>query len=213
MLQSLSYVSTEVADSTMTISYKVIHNDSNAKITTAAALIKELSKAGRQGKLSQALKAYTMPGVLVIDEVGYLTYGPDAANVLYHVVNDRYLRKRPMLFTTNKTLRDWGRVLHDDDLARAIADRALERGRLISLDGPSQRTRHLDIDPFEDPELQPARVSGRNSAEFPEPTHAPSRGDRRDGSCSRSTRRRTLLAVSGANTPSASRIRRRRPGS
>ena len=103
-------------------------------------------------------------------EVGYLTYGPDAANVLYHVVNDRYLRKRPMLFTTNKTLREWGRVLHDDDLARAIVDCALERGRLITLDGPSQRTRHPEIDPFEDPELQPARISGKRRPGFPEPT-------------------------------------------
>jgi len=49
--------------------------------------------------------------VLVIDEVGYLTYGPDAANVLFHVVNDRHLKKRPMIFTTNKPLTEWGKVL------------------------------------------------------------------------------------------------------
>jgi len=152
------------------IAYRAIQNGFDARFVTAAALIDDLSHASEQGRFREALALYTHPHVLVIDEVGYLTYGPDAANVLYHVVNDRYLRKRPMLFTTNKPLREWGRVLHDDDLARAIADRALERGRLITLDGPSQRTRHLDIDPFEDPELQPARVSGRNSAEFPEPT-------------------------------------------
>lgn len=45
-----------------------------------------------------------------------------------------------MIFTTNKTLGAWGRVLHDEDLAQAIVDRVLERGRLLTLDGPSTRT-------------------------------------------------------------------------
>ena len=72
-----------------------------------------------------------------IDEVGYLTYGPDAANVMFHAVNERHLRKRPMVLTTNKPLSEWGKVLHDEDLAAAILDRILERGRLIHLDGPS----------------------------------------------------------------------------
>lgn len=40
----------------------------------------------------------------------------------------------------------WGSVLHDDDLAQAIVDRVLERGRLLLLDGPSMRTKHLGLD-------------------------------------------------------------------
>ncbi len=79
----------------------------------------------------------------MIDEAGYLTYSADAANVLFQVVDHRYLHKKPMLFTTNKALSQWGRVLHDGDLAEAITDRVLERGRLIQLRGPSYRTRHL----------------------------------------------------------------------
>ena len=83
--------------------------------------------ATRKGKLRHALPAYTHPHVLVIDEVGYLSYGPDAANVLFHVVNERYLHQRPMLFTTNKPLSAWGRVLHDRDLAEVILDREHNR--------------------------------------------------------------------------------------
>ena len=49
-----------------------------------------------------------------------------------------------MVFTTNKPLELWGRVLHDPDLAEAILDRILERGRIVTLEGPSMRTRHLD---------------------------------------------------------------------
>ena len=47
--------------------------------------------------------------------------------MLFHVVNVRHLKKRPMIFTTNKLLHQWGRVLHDEDLAAAILDRILER--------------------------------------------------------------------------------------
>jgi hypothetical protein len=108
--------------------------------------------------------------VLAIDEVGYLTYGPDAANVLFHVVNNRHLRKRPMIFTTNKPLNEWGKVLHDEDMAAAILDRVLERGRFIHLDGPSVRTRHLNLDATLIPEAERLRISGIGGSEFPEPT-------------------------------------------
>jgi hypothetical protein len=80
-----------------------------------------------------------LAAVLIIDEVGYLSLRQNAANVLYHVVNRRYLRRKPMLFTTNKPLTEWGEVLHDPDLAAAILDRVLHRGRLLILDGPSIR--------------------------------------------------------------------------
>lgn len=65
-----------------------------------------------------------------------ITYGTDAANMLFHVVNERHRRHRPMIFTTNISLKAWGLALHDDDLSQAI----LERGRLRCLDGPSVRT-------------------------------------------------------------------------
>jgi len=77
-----------------------------------------------------------------------------------------------MIFTTNKPLSAWGRVLHDEDLAQAIVDRVLERGRLLTLDGPSLRTKHLGLD---DPTAattspQVASISGIRAPEFPEPT-------------------------------------------
>lgn len=88
----------------------------------------------------------------------------------------RGIRKRPVLFTTNKSpLTHWGDVLHDRDLADAIVDRTLERGRLILMDGPSSRTKHLDLDaacaPGDAPE--PASFSGTAPAKFQEPAPGP----------------------------------------
>jgi len=154
------------------IGYRAIQNGFETLCTTAAELIENLSNASKNGGLQESLSTYTHPHVLVIDEIGYLTYGPDAANVLFHVVNDRHLRKRPMIFTTNKTLNEWGKVLHDEDLAAAILDRILERGRFIQLDGPSGRTRHLNLEQLLPAKPERVRISGITGSEFPEPTRS-----------------------------------------
>jgi DNA replication protein DnaC len=154
------------------IAYRAIQNGFDARFVTGAELIDDLSAAFRAGRLADALTTYTHPDLLVVDEVGYLTYGTDAANMLFHVVNDRHRRKRAMIFTTNKPVTEWGRVLHDEDLAHAIVDRVLERGRLLTLDGPSHRTKHLGPDDPTAPTPRPqvARISGIRAPEFPEPT-------------------------------------------
>lgn len=159
----------------ISIAYRALQNGFDALFTTAAELIDHLSAASRAGKMRDALAHYLRPHVLIVDEVGYLTYGDDAANVLYHVVNDRHIRRRAMIFTTNKHPKHWGQALHDEDLADAIVDRILERGRLLRLDGPSVRTKHLSSDEL-DVETDPAtsrRFSGIPTADFPEPTSWP----------------------------------------
>ena len=157
------------------IGYRAIQNGFEALFVTAAELIDDLSAAFRAGRFANALARYTQPHLLVVDEVGYLTYGTDAANMLFHVVNDRHKRKRSMVFTTNKAIETWGSVLHDEDLAETIVDRVLERGRLLKLDGPSQRTRHLELDPPAPPEPlsdEVVKISGKHRPEFPEPARS-----------------------------------------
>ena len=68
-----------------------------------------------------------------------------------------------MVFTTNKPVEEWGSVLHDADLAEAILDRVLERGRVLHFKGPSFRTRHLRP-------KEGATVSGKEGPEFQERT-------------------------------------------
>ena len=159
----------------ISIAYRAIQNGFDALFVTAAELIDDLSAAFREGRLADVLERYVHPDLLVVDEIGYLTYGTDAANMLYHVVNGRHRDQRAMVFTSNKNPDAWGAVLHDDDLAQAIVDRVLERGRHLKLDGPSMRTRHLGLDA---PAASGAtshplgRISGKREAEFPEPTQA-----------------------------------------
>ena len=161
------------------IGYGAIQNGFETLFTTAAELIEELSNASQKGQLHPSLTTYTHPHVLLCDEVGYLAYGPDAANVLFHVVNIRHLKKRPVIFTTNKPLPLWGEVLYEEDLAAAILDRILERGRVIQLDGPSRRTRHLQLEAGLPGGTESAKISGIGLPQFPEPTIALLWGDQR----------------------------------
>jgi DNA replication protein DnaC len=152
------------------IAYRAIQNGGTALFREANQLIEELSEATRRDRLREAMEPYVHTDVLVVDELGYLTYPQDAANVLFQVVSQRYLHRRAMVFTTNKPLDKWASVLHDKDLAEAITDRVLERGRLIELHGASYRTRHLTTKPDDDADAKVVRVSGKAVSEFPEPT-------------------------------------------
>lgn len=150
------------------IAYKAILNGFDALFITAAELIEELTVAAEEGRMQEAIKRYVAPAVLIIDEVGYLSLRQNAANVLYHVVNRRYLRRKPMLFTTNKPLTEWGEVLHDPDLAAAILDRVLHHGRLLILDGASVRNQ----EPLTGPQAgKPSAIfSGTSVPDLTEPT-------------------------------------------
>ncbi|PZD70640.1 Insertion sequence IS5376 putative ATP-binding protein [Acaryochloris thomasi RCC1774] len=151
------------------IAYKAIQNGFMARFTTAAALINELRVAH---DLNAALKPYLQPHVLVIDEMGYLGYGPGAADVLFQVVDERYLKGKPILFTTNKPLKHWGRVLHDEELARAIIDRTLHHGEYLKLNGASYRLkdRKLEFDYPAKPEQATTSItwiSHQHSQKYP----------------------------------------------
>lgn len=147
------------------IGYRAIQNGFTARFVGASALIDDLGAASRTGGLREATASWCQPDVLIIDEVGYLNHAEDAANVLFGVVDHRYLARKPMVFTTNKKLREWGQVLHDRDLAEVILDRVLERGEHIALGGRSWRTRHLDPEMIGDDGADPESVRERAPAQ------------------------------------------------
>jgi DNA replication protein DnaC len=122
------------------LAYKAIQHGAQARFITCTELIHHLTEARRAGYWESALKQALIPDVLIIDEVGYLGYGPDAASVLFPVIDQRYLRgNRPVLLTTNKDPRQRGEVLHDPDLSAAILDRLLHHGEILRLGGRSYR--------------------------------------------------------------------------
>jgi DNA replication protein DnaC len=122
------------------LAYKAIQHGATARFVSCTELIRTLTDARTHQYWEQAFTRFLTPQVLIIDEVGYLAYGPEAANVLFPLVDQRYLAgNRPILLTTNKEPAEWGTVLHDPDRAAALVDRLLHRGETLRVSGRSYR--------------------------------------------------------------------------
>ena len=105
-----------------------------------------------------------MNDVLVLDEFGYLPADPEIGPILYEVIATRY-EKKATIVTSNKSLTEWGRVLHDSAVAAALVDRLMHHGDVYYLKGESYRIR------------------GKPRTESPEPPPAPEPvAENRDGS-------------------------------
>lgn len=106
--------------------------------TTAAAMIAALAKALHEGRLEEKLKTYTVPRLLIIDEIGYLPIDRAGANLFFQLISRRY-EKGPMILTSNQSFGAWGEVFGDRVIATAILDRLLHHAITINIRGNSYR--------------------------------------------------------------------------
>lgn len=106
--------------------------------TTAATMMATLSKALAEGRLDEKLKLYTVPRLLVIDEIGYLPIDQTGANLFFQLISRRYERG-PMILTSNQTFGSWGEVFGDRVIAAAILDRVLHHAITVNIRGNSYR--------------------------------------------------------------------------
>jgi len=90
------------------------------------------------------LKPYLNCDLLILDELGYLPTMPEIGPLLYEVIATRYEQKATII-TSNKSLPEWGRYLHDASLAAALIDRLLHHGEVYYLQGESYRLRGKGI--------------------------------------------------------------------
>ncbi len=87
--------------------------------------------------MQRRLKHYTRPRLLVIDEVGYLSYGTRHADLLFEVISQRL--DRSTMVTTNKPFAEWTAVFPDAACVVTLVDRLVHRCDIIELDGDSYR--------------------------------------------------------------------------
>ena len=98
---------------------KAIETGYRVLFTTAAAMIATLTKAAGEGRLDEKLKVYTVPRLLVIDEIGYLPIDRQGANLFFQLISRRYERG-PMILTSNQSFGSWSEVFGDRVLHHAI---------------------------------------------------------------------------------------------
>jgi DNA replication protein DnaC len=106
----------------------------------APALVAALVKAHADGRLEERLAFYAKPKLLIVDELGYLPFEPNAAHLFFQLVSRRYERGS-MLITSNRSVGDWGAVLGDPVVATAVLDRLLHHSHVITIRGDSYRLR------------------------------------------------------------------------
>jgi DNA replication protein DnaC len=108
--------------------------------TTAADLAARCHRAAIEGRWATTMRFFNGPGLLVIDELGYLPLPAEAASALFQVVSQRYL-KTSIVLTSNRGVGSWGEILGDTTVAAALLDRLLHRSVVLTLDGDSYRLR------------------------------------------------------------------------
>jgi len=105
---------------------------------TAAAMLNALLEADGERALRARLNAYSRVQVLLIDEIGYLSYSNRHADLLFEVVSRRY-EKLPTLVTTNRPFAEWGEVFPNAACVVSLIDRLVHHAEIIQIDGASYR--------------------------------------------------------------------------
>lgn len=113
--------------------YKVIFR-------TAAMLINELYEAKKQNRLSLVIKKLKLADLLIIDELGYVSFDLEGAELLFQLLAARY-ETQSTLVTSNLMFSDWVRIFHDKTLTAALLDRITHRALILNMSGTSFRRR------------------------------------------------------------------------
>src|SRR5436190_5195111 len=111
---------------------------------TAAQWVARLADAHHAGRLQAELARLGRYPVLVVDEVGYIPFEAEAANLFFQLVSARYERAA-LIVTSNKPFGRWGEVFGDEVVAAAMIDRLVHHAEVISLKGDSYRLKDRDL--------------------------------------------------------------------
>jgi DNA replication protein DnaC len=111
---------------------------------TATEWVARLADAHVQGRLQAELVRLGRYPLLVVDEVGYLPFEAEAANLFFQLVSARYERAS-LIVTSNKPFGRWGEVFGDDVVAAAMIDRLVHHAEVVALKGDSYRLRNREL--------------------------------------------------------------------
>ena len=126
---------------------KACHQGQRVLFATAVDWVTRLTAAHQIGQLPAELARLRRYQLVAIDEVGYLPFEQDAANLFFQLVSSRY-EHSSIILTSNLPFSAWGGVFGDQAVAAAMIDRIVHHADVISLKGSSYRLRGRDIDPL-----------------------------------------------------------------
>jgi DNA replication protein DnaC len=120
------------------LAHQALINGSTALFTTAGQMLGELAALDSDSALRRRLRHYASPDLLVVDEIGYLSYSNRHADLLFELVSRRYETKSTIV-TTNKTFSEWSEVFPNAACVVSLVDRLLHNSEVIAIEGESYR--------------------------------------------------------------------------
>jgi DNA replication protein DnaC len=111
---------------------------------TAAEWVDRLALAHGAGTLHDELRRLGRYPLLVVDEVGYIPFEAEAANLFFQLVSSRYERAS-VIVTSNKPFGRWGETFGDATVAAAMIDRLVHHAEVVAMKGDSYRLKDRDL--------------------------------------------------------------------
>jgi DNA replication protein DnaC len=124
------------------LGYRACQDGHRVLFVPCARLLNLLIAAEATKDLEREVKRLTAPGLLIIDELAYLSMSHQEASLFFQVISRRHDAHRPTAVTTNKPFAEWNQVFHSDATAQVIVDRLTERAEIFLLEGKSYRQTH-----------------------------------------------------------------------
>jgi len=125
------------------LGYQAVLAGRTALFITAAQLLGELASLDSDSALRRRLRHYAAPDLLMIDEVGYLSYSNRHADLLFELISRRYQHKSTVV-TTNKPFAEWGEVFPNAACVVSLIDRLMHRAEVVRIDCKSYRQKEAD---------------------------------------------------------------------
>ena len=122
------------------IAHHAVMQGHSALFINAAQMLGDLAAQDGDNALRRRLKHYAHPDLLIIDEVGYLSYGNRHADLLFNIINRRYELK-PTIVTTNRPFAEWSEVFPNAACVVSIVDRLVHHSEIMVIEGESYRMR------------------------------------------------------------------------
>ncbi len=120
------------------IAYQAIIQGHTALFTTGSHMLGDLTSQDGDLALKRKLKFYTVPKLLIVDEVGYLSYSNRYADLLFEIISRRY-HQRSTIITTNKPFAEWRDIFPNATCVVSLIDRLVHRSEIINIDAESYR--------------------------------------------------------------------------
>lgn len=122
------------------LGYQAVLAGHTVLFATAGHLLGELAALDSDSALRRRLRHYAAPDLLLIDEVGYLSYSNRHADLLFELISRRYQSKSTVV-TTNKAFAEWGEVFPNAACVVSLVDRLVHRAEVVRIEGESYRAK------------------------------------------------------------------------